>query len=53
VIGSTVLLGTGTYLGLESYRSIKKARIAMGILSAVFISLGIYRAVTPVRPLEK
>jgi len=54
VIGSTVLLGTGGYLSLESFRTLQRSnRLIYGGLSAVFLSLGVYRAVTPVRPLEK
>ena len=54
VVGSTVLFGTGGYLGFETYRYPPGTpRIVLGGLSVLFLSLGAYRAITPVRPLDK
>ena len=54
VVGATVLLGTGAYCGLESYRThARGSKFAFGAISAVFVFLGVYRAITPVKPLDK
>ncbi len=54
VVGSTVLLGTGGYCALESYRThARGSKMTLGAISAVFVFLGIYRAITPVKPLDK